>query len=62
VRDVTFEDLSQVRRGNLPQVMATLRNTVINLLRATGATNIAQSLRHYAACPDEILALVGLPS
>lgn len=63
VRDVTFdEDRSQVRKGNLPQVLATLRNTVINLLRATGATNIAQSLRHYAACPDEALALVGLPS
>jgi len=63
VRDVTFdEDRSQVRRGNLPHVMATLRNTVINLLRATGAPNIAKALRHYGACPDEALALVGLPS
>jgi predicted transposase YbfD/YdcC len=63
VRDVTFdEDRSQVRTGNLPHVMATLRNTVINLLRATGASNIAKALRHYAACPDEALALVGLSS
>jgi predicted transposase YbfD/YdcC len=63
VRDVTFdEDRSQVRRGNLPQVMATLRNTVINLLRATGVADIAKALRRYAACPDEALALLGLPS
>ncbi len=63
VRDVTFdEDRSQVRVGNLPHVMATLRNTVISLLRATGASNIAKALRHYAACPDEALALIGLSS
>ena len=63
VRDVTFdEDRSQVRTGSLPQVMATLRNTVISLLRATGETNIAKALRHYAACPDESLVLIGLPS
>jgi len=63
VRDVTFdEDRSQVRVGNLPHVMATLRNTVINLLRTTGADNIAKALRHYAACPDDALALIGLPT
>lgn len=63
VRDVTFdEDRSQVRTGSLPQVMATLRNTVISLLRATGEINIAKALRHYAARPDEALALIGLPS
>jgi predicted transposase YbfD/YdcC len=61
VRDVTFdEDRCQVRTGNLPHVMATLRNTVINLLRATGAANIAKALRHYAARPDDALALIGL--
>jgi len=33
VRDVTFdEDRSQVRSGNIPQVMAALRNTVIGLM------------------------------
>ena len=63
VRDVTFdEDRSQVRAGHLPHVMATLRNTVINLLRATETANIAKALRHYAACPDEALALIGLSS
>ncbi|WP_219420486.1 ISAs1 family transposase, partial [Pseudonocardia nigra] len=39
VRDVTFaEDLSQVRAGHGPQVMASLRNLVISLHRLAGAT------------------------
>ena len=39
VRDVTFdEDRSQVRCGNIPQVMAALRNTAIGLLRWAGHT------------------------
>jgi predicted transposase YbfD/YdcC len=47
VRDVTFaEDLSQVRTGAGPQVMASLRNLVISLHRLAGATNIAKALRH----------------
>jgi predicted transposase YbfD/YdcC len=49
VRDVTFaEDLSQVRTGHAPQVMASLRNLVISLHRLAGATNIAAALRHHA--------------
>ena len=37
IRDVTFdEDRSQVRTGHAPRVMATLRNTVISLLRLAG--------------------------
>jgi predicted transposase YbfD/YdcC len=37
VRDVTFdEDRSQVRCGNIPQVMAAFRNTVIGLFRWAG--------------------------
>lgn len=47
VRDVTYdEDRSQVRTGSAPQVMATLRNTAIGLLRAAGFDNIAQANRH----------------
>ncbi len=46
VRDVTFdEDRSQVRRGAGPQVMATLRNLAISLLRLAGAPLIAPALR-----------------
>jgi predicted transposase YbfD/YdcC len=49
VRDVTYaEDMSQVRTGAGPQVMATLRNLAISLHRLAGATNIAAALRHHA--------------
>jgi hypothetical protein len=49
VRDVTFaEDLSRVRTGHAPQVMASLRNLVISLHRLAGATTIAAALRHHA--------------
>jgi len=56
VRDVTFdEDRSQVRTGHAPQVMATLRNTAIGLLRRDGWTNIASALRHHAAHPGQAI-------
>jgi predicted transposase YbfD/YdcC len=61
VRDVTFdEDRSQVRTGAAPQVMATLRNVVISLLRLAGWTNIAHALRHHAADNRRPLALLRL--
>lgn len=62
VRDVVFdEDRSQVRCGNIPQVMAALRNTVIGLLRLSGMHQIAATLRRHAARPEEALALLGVP-
>jgi predicted transposase YbfD/YdcC len=61
VRDVTFdEDRSQVRCGNIPQVMAALRNTVIGLMRGVGYTNIAAACRRFAAQPALALALIGI--
>lgn len=61
VRDVTFdEDRSQVRVGNIPQVMASLRNLVIGLLRQAGERNIAAACRRMAAQPWSALALIGL--
>jgi predicted transposase YbfD/YdcC len=61
VRDVTFdEDRSQVRAGHAPQVMATLRNIAISLLRLCGAQNIAAACRRYAAQPALALAAVGI--
>ena len=61
VRDVTFdEDRSQVRCGNIPQVMAALRNTAIGLLRGAGHTNIAAACRRLAAQPAQALALIGI--
>jgi hypothetical protein len=48
VRDVDYdEDRSQVRTGCGPQVMATLRNTAIGLLRLAGRRSIAAALRHH---------------
>ena len=56
---MTFgEDLSQVRTGNGPQVMATLRNLAISLLRLAGATNIAKALRHHARDTKRPLTLL----
>lgn len=51
-------DLSQVRTGNAPQVMASLRNLVISLHRLAGATNIAKALRHHARDATRPLTLL----
>lgn len=62
VRDVTFaEDASQVRTGSGPQMMATLRNVAISLIRLRRKTSgIARALRDMAARPHLALAMVGL--
>lgn len=62
VRDVTFgEDKSQVCTGNLPQVLAAIRNGCIALMRLAGHRNIAAACRFYAARPAEALTLIGCP-
>ena len=62
VRDVSMgEDGSQVRRGAAPEVMAALRNVVLNLLRWAGASNIAAARRHYSWKVPEALSLIALP-
>ncbi|MGW7674493.1 ISAs1 family transposase [Streptomyces sp. NPDC054775] len=59
VRDVTFdEDRSQIRTGNAPRVMASLRNTAITLLRLDGHDNIAAALRHHARATDRPISLL----
>jgi predicted transposase YbfD/YdcC len=46
VRDVTYrEDASQVRTGNRPRIMVTLRNLAIGLIRQSGRTAIAATIR-----------------
>jgi predicted transposase YbfD/YdcC len=62
VRDVTFaEDLSQIRTGSGPRVMATLRNLAISLIRLRRKTRrIAPALRDMAARPHLAMALAGL--
>ena len=46
-------------RESAPQVLSTIRNTVIGLLRIAGNSNIAAALRRNAARPDIPLRLVG---
>jgi len=61
IRDVTYtEDASQVRTGNGPRAMASLRNLAIGILRCAGRSNIAQALRHNARDALRPLALLGV--
>ena len=56
---VTFaEDLSQVRTGAGPAVMATLRNLAISVHRLAGSANVAAASRHVARHPARALRLV----
>lgn len=62
VRDVTYdEDHSQVRVGEIPRVMATIRNTAIALIRLTGTTQIAATCRRFAGKPALAVALLTQP-
>jgi predicted transposase YbfD/YdcC len=61
IRDLTYdEDASQVRTGNAPRAMASLRNLAIGILRHQGTTNIAKALRHNARDAYRPLALLGI--
>ena len=61
VRDMAYdEDRQQMRRKNGPQVMATLRNFAISLLRMINIKNITAGLRAYARNTRRALNLVGL--
>ena len=62
VRDVTLgEDGQQLHTGHAPQVLATVRNALLNLVRATGWTNMAAAFRHYSYAPTAALRLLGVP-
>lgn len=62
VRDVTFdEDRHQLRVGSGPQIMATMRNTAISLLRLAGWDNIAAGLRHHGHDSRRPVALLTSP-
>jgi predicted transposase YbfD/YdcC len=62
VRDVTLqEDGSQIRSGAAPQVMATMRNLSIGIMRLGGKSNIAEGLRDTAwGKKSEALRAIGL--
>jgi hypothetical protein len=56
IRDTTFaEDASQVRTGNPPRAMASLRNLAIGILRLHGRHNIAAALRRNARDATRVL-------
>jgi predicted transposase YbfD/YdcC len=59
VRDVTLdEDRHHARTGNSAQILATVRNTAINLHRLAGADNIAEACRATALTADRRLDLL----
>ncbi|MBT2453203.1 ISAs1 family transposase [Streptomyces sp. ISL-43] len=52
LRDVLWdEDRSQIHTGHGPENMATLRNTALNRLRTTGATNMTEAVRDLSYEP-----------
>jgi hypothetical protein len=59
VRDVTYrEDLSRVRTGSGPRVMASMRNIAISIHRLYGEKNIAHATR--ACCQKSTRAFARL--
>lgn len=59
VRDaILAEDASKARTGNLPHVMAALRNTALSALRFDGRTKIAETLRFFATNPKLAVNLI----
>ena len=59
IRDVVLaEDASQVRCGNIPAVMATLRNTALSILRLAGYDSITSAMRYFAAHPKKAWTLL----
>lgn len=61
VRDVTMgEDACRVRMGSAPQVLAGIRNAVLNLLRLDGWQNIAAALRHHSVKVHKAFKLIGI--
>jgi len=61
IRDVTYrEDASQIRTGNGPQVMATLRNLGIAILKPADHPSIATACRYHARDATRTLTTLGL--
>jgi len=60
VRDEIFgEDRSRVRSGSAPQVLASVRNLVMNWLRSRKVHAIAETLRENAWNPQPLFASLG---
>ena len=60
VRDETFgEDRCRVRCGAAPQVLAGVRNLVMNWFRSRKTVNLAAALRENAWNPQPLFAILG---
>ena len=58
-RDVTLkEDVSRVREGQTPHVMAALNNVVLALMDFLNVSNVAAQMRVFEAHPEEALSLL----
>ena len=58
-RDETLgEDRCRVRRGRAPQVLASLRNVAVHLLRGQPTPSMAAATRRFAAEPSQALDLL----
>jgi hypothetical protein len=61
VRDVVFgEDAHQAYLGATPQVLATLRNLAISLIRLDGSNHIKRTVQHIRRDRTRALHLIGL--
>jgi hypothetical protein len=61
-RDVWFrEDASHIHAGNIPEVMAIFRNTILNLLRTWGYASLKFARECFALNPSKALGLLELP-
>lgn len=61
VRDETMgEDRCQVHSGATAQVLAALRNAIMNAVRQRGWNNIAAAIRYFGSSPKRAFELVGV--
>lgn len=61
VRDETLgEDRCQVFAGQAAAALAALRSAILCLIRSQSWRCVPQALRHYAACPDQAWAALGV--
>ena len=61
-RDATLgEDRCRARKGNSPQVLASLRNVAVYLLRGMDHPSVAAAARQLAAHPEDAIKMLHDP-
>ena len=55
------EDRCRVRKGKSPQVLASLRNVAVHLLRGIDTPSVAAAIRQLAANPQQAIGLLNDP-